>query len=87
MVPKTHYLKTWPLIFTAVKEEHKTFEIRKNDRGFQVGDLLILQEYLPTNGEYTGKEIQRIVTYILEGDKYGVEKGYVCMSIEPVKPK
>ncbi|HBD0694848.1 TPA: DUF3850 domain-containing protein, partial [Enterococcus faecalis] len=42
--PVIHTLKIETEFFKAVKERRKTFEIRKNDRNFQVGDILILEE-------------------------------------------
>lgn len=48
-----HYLKTDPAVFDAVKSGHKTFELRKDDRGYQVGDVLILQKT-----KYTGAEMK-----------------------------
>lgn len=44
---KTHQLKTLPVYFDAVKRGDKTFEICKNDRDFQTGDMLVLREYDP----------------------------------------
>jgi ASC-1-like (ASCH) protein len=40
-----HRLKTWPEYFEALLSGKKTFEIRKNDRDYQVNDLLLLQKY------------------------------------------
>ena len=60
-----HHLKTWPHLFAAIAEPdpllRKTVEIRKDDRHFQAGDILVLEEYDVVNG-YTGRSIQRIVT-------------------------
>ena len=42
-----HHLKTWPEYYSAVESGVKLFEIRKNDRHYQVGDTLILQEWIP----------------------------------------
>lgn len=75
-----HYLKTWPEYFKAVKNGEKNFEIRKNDRNFQVGDTLVLLEFDPDTG-YTDEETAREVTYILDEQPF-VPEGYVCMSIK-----
>ena len=60
-----HSLKTWSKYFNAVISGEKTFEVRKNDRGFLVGDLLILREYDPATKTFSGKTIGKKVTYIL----------------------
>ena len=44
---KTHMLKCWPEYFKQVKAGTKTFGIRENDRDYQVGDVLYLQEFEP----------------------------------------
>jgi hypothetical protein len=74
-----HELKIWPEYFEPVWEYKKTFEIRVNDRNFQVGDLLYLREWDPELEEYTGREMMRRNTYqiVLHG-------GTVVMSLGPV---
>ena len=42
---KTHKLKTWDGFFHEVWDGKKRFELRNNDRNFQVGDTVYLQEY------------------------------------------
>lgn len=44
---KMHELKILPEYFEKVLDGSKTFELRKDDRGFNVGDILILREYIP----------------------------------------
>ena len=58
------------------------FEIRKNDRDYQLGDFLYLQEYDPGSRRYTGREQTAEVTYVLQGGQFGIEEGYVIMGIK-----
>ena len=44
---KTHNLKLYIEFCDDVLNGIKTFEIRKNDRGFQTGDLI---QFIPTDG-------------------------------------
>lgn len=64
---KTHYLKTWPEPFAAILDGRKMFEVRVNDRGFEVADRLVLQEYEPGSAEFTGAYVSTEVTYMLQG--------------------
>lgn len=75
-----HELKILPKWFEDVARQKKTFEIRKNDRDYNVGDTLILKEWC--KGKYTGREIKRTVSYIYYGDgTYGLSDEYVVMAI------
>lgn len=76
-----HIVKIWPEHFEDVKSRSKRVEIRVDDRNYKVGDKMLLQEYLPDDGEYTGKEITVLITHILRDDCRGVERGYVALSI------
>ncbi len=76
-----HELKVWPEYFKAIMDGVKSFEIRKNDRDFSVGDELALQEFDPDAKVYTGNVIYCHVTYILSGGQFGIDPGYVAMGI------
>lgn len=80
-VAREHRLKCWPESFGAIIAGSKRAEYRKNDRGFQLGDLLFLEEWHPGTEEYTGAVEEVRVTHILYGPDYGVPEGYVVMSI------
>ena len=78
---KTHELKILPQYFQAVWDGIKTFEVRKDDRDYQCGDILVLREW---DGKYTGSELDVEVTYILRNaSRYGLADGYCIMSIVP----
>lgn len=66
-----HILKIWPQYYTRVISGEKTFEVRKNDRGFQAGDTVLLQEYDPEKADafhYTGNEQEFTIGYVLPID-------------------
>lgn len=84
MPEKTHDLKTWPEYFAEIANGNKTFELRKNDRDFESGDLLVLQEWNPETREYTGREITKKVGYLLQGE-FGLPDDICVMSLLPAK--
>lgn len=82
--PKVHTLKCWPNFFYDVKSGEKTFEIRKNDRDYLVGDILELHEYDPLMGRFTDEPPFMVeVTYALSDHRF-VPPDMVCMGIKPV---
>lgn len=80
----THKLKTWREFFVLVLSGVKKFEVRLNDRDYRVGDELLLQEWDPKANEYTGRNLSRVVTYILEGGQFGIEPEYVVLGIKKI---
>ena len=77
-----HELKCWPAYFSAILAGTKTFEIRTNDRGFQVGDELLLKEWDPTTELYSGREIIVEVPYITTSCQAMPPSNFVVMSIK-----
>jgi len=76
---KTHELKTVQPYFDEVLSGRKAFECRLDDRGFQVGDYLMLREFV--DGYYTGRQHLRRVVYILRDDFVGLQRGYCIMGL------
>ena len=74
-----HYIKILPQHYRAIENGDKRFEVRFNDRNYQIHDILHLQEYL--NGEYTGREIYATVSYILDDENF-CKEGFVIMSLK-----
>lgn len=91
-----HNLKTWPEFYDAITAGEKTWEFRRDDRGFRVGDVLVLELWKPGenggNYEYESaggdlhfsiKSQRVVVTYILHGGRLGIPEHYCVMSIVP----
>ena len=74
-----HELKIYPQYFEDVISGKKKFEIRKNDRKYRVGDILILKEW--DNIKYSGREARAEVIYLIDDKFVGIQPGYVVMGI------
>lgn len=78
-----HDLKIWPTYFDAVADGLKTFELRRDDRGFRAGDVLLLREWNPNTEVYTGRTIRCHVDYLLNGTpELGLLRGFAIMAIK-----
>lgn len=78
-----HALKTIQPYFDMVKSGNKTFELRKDDRPYNEGDKVVLQEW---DGEkYTGQELNFLIgTIIRNAKQFGLKDGYCSFSILPI---
>jgi hypothetical protein len=87
-----HELKCWPEPFQAIVDGRKLFEIRKDDRGYAVGDVLLLREYdvmelarnlngpIVTDG-YSGRSLRAEVTYKVAGGSWGLPSDLCVLGI------
>lgn len=80
-----HEVKIQSVHFTEILAGRKTHEVRLNDRNYQVGDCLNLQE-IDENGDYTGQEMNSQITHVLEGGQYGLADGWCVLSLANTTP-
>lgn len=81
---QVHNLKTWTPFFLEAKSGVKQFEVRKNDRDYQVGDTLILEDFDPNKEKYTGGWVPKRVIYKLDDPRF-VKEGFVILGVEDIK--
>jgi Domain of unknown function (DUF3850) len=62
IMPKVHHIKSWPQYFAPIREGRRTHELRRNDRDFQVGDTMLLEEFDPQTQKYTGETCEVEIT-------------------------
>lgn len=91
---KLHELKIKRECFDAILDGKKTFELRKNDRDYQVGDLI---HFVDINGcEFDSihlfatilfpKRMIFEITYVLkDSQEYGLDKDYCIFGIKKLK--
>ena len=76
---KIHEVKISSIYFDDVAAGIKNFELRKNDRGYRVGDILKLNEV--KSGKETGRFIKAKIEYMLE-EHTGLQEGYCILGIK-----
>jgi len=88
---KKHDLKCVPNLFQKIWTGTKTFDIRFNDRDYQTGDIIVLNELKPGFEDfhltddpencYTGRQIVAHIPYLMVGPRYGLMADWVILSL------
>lgn len=84
--PGTHTVKCYPEHFEPLYRGEKTYELRKADRPYLVGDYIIVKEHVPGPngyGTYTLRNQKHQITHILRGPCFGLMDGWVLLSLGP----
>lgn len=86
-----HELKCDPGPFEDFRTGLKRYEVRKDDRGFAVGDLLLLRKtqlVLHPASDPTVEPTHEVefglVRHYLSGGQYGIEEGYCVLGVDRV---
>ena len=89
---KLHELKIKHEYLIEVDRGRKTFELRKNDRDYQVGDLIHFIDIKQSNSGncdcdiYIDKDTLYKITYILKNvEEYGLDKDYCILAIKKLE--
>lgn len=56
--------KVWSEYFQKIEDGVKTYELRLADFECNIGDILVLKEWNSKTKEYTGRVIEKTVTYV-----------------------
>lgn len=77
--------KIWPKYFDAIASGKKRYELRLADWDCKEGDILVLKEWNPETKQYSGRQIEKRVSYVakfkmddlfwskLEIEKHGIQ--------------
>ncbi|RYF15753.1 MAG: DUF3850 domain-containing protein [Oxalobacteraceae bacterium] len=85
--PVEHEVKSWPRLFAGLLDRTKRFELRRDDRGYEVGDFMRQREYDPEAQTYTGRWIRSRITYKTSAENPcalsdgGLQPGFCILSI------
>ena len=76
-----HKLKLAKMFFNDMQTGRKPFDLQKNDREYQLGDVIEYREM--DNGEPTGRVIEKEITYIMEGFA-GLKEDYCILALADI---
>ena len=85
---KIHTLKIAKKYFDEITAGRKTFEWRKDDRGFKIGDFIFFSVFTDIAADgtplYQTSDISFEITYILrDAENLGLPNGYCVLAIRP----
>jgi hypothetical protein len=82
---RVHKLKIKEKYAIQIELGNKNWELRKNDRGYRVGDVLQFRVF-DDNLKETPKELKDMqVTYVHKGGEYGLDKDYCILSLKEIQ--
>jgi len=75
-----HHIKCERENYQDMLDGIKTFDVRKDDRYYRVGDLVWLEETI--DGEKTGRQMSpKEIVYKFDGGIYGIERGFCVLQL------
>lgn len=85
-MPKKHIIKCLDVYYREVIRGNKTFEVRKNDRNYNSGDIVVMCEVRKHKDgmtHLTGRFSNYEIPHVLK-DYPAVQPGFVVFSIKPI---
>ena len=58
--------KCWPKYFKKILSKDKTFDVRLADWKCNINDILVLKEWDPKTKKFTGRKLEKKVTYVVK---------------------
>lgn len=68
-----HSVKCNPDYFTALQNGNKTFEVRRKDRPYQIGDFFAVNEFADFNYKYSSDDMREEFSRISDNGRYSGE--------------
>jgi Domain of unknown function (DUF3850) len=78
-----HIIKCEPEAFERTEAGLKLHEVRVDDRNYQTGDLVTLQEWIEDRREYTGRMSTWRIGHLTRGGTFGMPRGLCAFSLLP----
>lgn len=66
MDTRIHNVKIWPEFFDEVQTGERPVEMRIDDRGYEAGDTIRLEEWDPGKMTYTGRVTEKKIIHVMK---------------------
>ena len=76
-----HELKSCPDQFECLAKKEMRHDVRRFDRDFRAGDWVMLREWDPAVGNYTGNQVFREITHITAPGTFGLPDDIGVLSL------
>jgi hypothetical protein len=87
-------VKSWPWFFEEMISGRKMHDMRdKRDREYKVGDKMLLREFDPRTGDYTGRASIATITYITDNvtpcamSSAALDRNFAILSLNVEAPR
>jgi hypothetical protein len=87
-------VKSWPWFFEEMVAGRKKHDMRdKRDRDYAIGDRMLLREFDPRNGQYTGRAAIATISYITDNvtpcamSSSALDKALAILSVNVETPR
>ncbi|WP_065755239.1 DUF3850 domain-containing protein [Bradyrhizobium paxllaeri] len=87
---RVHHVKCWRVFFDDMQTGRKSFDVRRDDRDYQIGDIMNFKEWAPAETRYTGRETRKLITYIVHAGEgsfaplAGLKPGFCVLGLVEV---
>jgi hypothetical protein len=85
---KLHEVKCLSIHYRSIERGEKKCEVLRNDRDYQVGDIMELLELKEDKAgkTYGGEKLCVRITHVLAGGQFGIAGDHVVLSVRPIYP-
>ena len=87
-------VKSWPWFFEEMITGRKKHDMRdKRDREYKVGDKMLLREFDPRTGQYSGRAAIGTITYITDNvtpcamSSAALDRDFAILSLDVQSPR
>lgn len=77
----THNIETWPQNYRKILANERPFLVIEDSGGFEVGDAIVFEEFIPVEKTRTGRSLKKRITSRAVGGSFGILPGWIVLGL------